>query len=257
VPIIKAAREVGPGGTVRFAVGSRVGLRSSAWRIWSAKNSTDVYLAARAIAGVQKISLHESGSWSYSFISEQKAAPFIAPGASRHVDIWQSPPEFGRGWRRGFAVIVPWTELRVWPEVEEGAIEFAPHPGHGHWVTVEIVLGAAGTTTALVFDEMYALGSLELVDGSEVKVIARRHRPTSEEASQLAMQRGQVIRMLVESPKATARLKDRKGISRAAVYGELEDGTRAWMELGLIPPPPGQAVICTGSPVLVGAPEPS
>jgi hypothetical protein len=177
-PIVKAAREVGPGGIVRFAVGSRAGPRSSAWRIWSAKNSTDVYLAARAIAGVQKISLHESGSWSYSYLSEEKAAPFIAPGASRHVDIWQRPPEFGGGWRRGFAVIVPWTELRVWPEVEEGAIEFAPHPGHGHWAIIEIVFGAAGTTASLVFDEMYALGSLELVDGGEVKVIARRHRPT-------------------------------------------------------------------------------
>jgi len=66
VPIVKAPREVGPGGTVRFAVGSRAGPRSSAWRIWSAKNSADVYLAARAVAGVQKISLHESRSWSYS-----------------------------------------------------------------------------------------------------------------------------------------------------------------------------------------------
>jgi hypothetical protein len=153
--IAKSAREVGPGGTVRFAVGTRAGLRSSAWRIWSKKNTMDVYLAARALAGVQKISLHESGSWSYSYVSEEKAAPFIAPGTSRHVDIWQSPPEFGEGWRRGFAVIVPWTELRVWPEVEEGAIEFAPHPEHGHWAIIET-----------------ALGSLELVDGTEVKVIS-------------------------------------------------------------------------------------
>jgi hypothetical protein len=239
---------------VRFAVGSRAGLRSSAWRIWSAKNSTDVYLAARALAGVQKISLDESGSWSYSFLSEEKAAPFSAPGASRHVDIWQRPPEFGQGWRRGFAVIVPWTELRVWPEVEEGAIEFAPHPGHGHWAIIEIVFGAAGTTTSLVFDEMYALGSLELVDGGEAKVIARRHRPTPEEAALLAGQREQTIQTLVQSPESVARLKDQKGILRAAVYGELEDATRAWIELALKPPPAGQAVICTGRPVMVGAP---
>jgi hypothetical protein len=239
---------------VRLAVGSSAGLRSSAWRIWSAKNSTDVYLAARALAGVQKISLHKSGSWSYSFLSEEKAAPFVAPGASRHVDIWQSPPEFGEGWRRGFAVIVPWTELRVWPEVEERAVDFAPHPGHGHWVIIEVVFGAAGTTTSLVFDQMYAVGSLGLVDGGEVKVIARRHRPTRDEAAQLAVQREQVLQTLAQSPEAIARLKDRKGILRAAVYGELEDGTRAWIELALVPPPPGQAVICMGRPVTVGAP---
>jgi hypothetical protein len=242
---------------VRFAVGSRAGPRSSAWRIWSAKNSADVYLAARAVAGVQKISLHESGSWSYSYVSEEKAAPFIAPGASWHVDIWQSPPEFGEGWRRGFAVIVPWTELRVWPEVEEGAIEFAPHPEHGHWAIIEIVLGAAGTTTSLVFDEMYALGSLELVDGTEVKVIARRHRPTSEEAALLTVQREQVIQALVQSPEAIARLKERKGILRAAVYGELQDGTRAWIELALVPPPPGQAVICAVGLSWSARPDPS
>ena len=92
---------------------------------------------------------------------------------------------------------------------------------------------------------MYALGSLELVDGGEVKVIARRHRPTPEAAALLAGQREQAIQTLVKSPEAIARLKDRKGILRAAAYGELEDGTRAWIELAVKPPPPGQAVICT------------
>jgi hypothetical protein len=206
---------------------------------------------------VQKISLHESGSWSYSYVSEEKAAPFIAPGTSRHVDIWQRPPEFGEGWRRGFAVIVPWTELRVWPEVEEGAIEFAPHPGHGHWAIIEIVFGAAGTTTSLVFDEGYALGSLELVDGTEVKVIARKHRPTPEEAALLALQREQVIQALAQSPEAMARLKEQKGILRAAVYGELQDGTRAWIELALQQPPPGQAVICAVGLSRSARPDPS
>jgi hypothetical protein len=119
-----------------------------------------VYLAARALANVQKISLHKSGSWSYSFVSEDKAEPFVAPGASRHLDIWQRPSEFGDGWRRGFAVILPWTELRLWPEVEEGAVEFVLHPGHGHWVIIEIVFGAAGTTRSPVFDQMYAVGAL-------------------------------------------------------------------------------------------------
>jgi len=71
------------------------------------------------------------------------------------------------------------------------------------------------------------------------------------------VQREQVIQTLVQSPEAIARLKDRKGILRAAVYGELEDGTRAWIELALVPPPPGQAVICMGRPVTVGAPDPS
>ena len=114
-------------------------------------------------------------------------------------------------------MIVPWTELRVWPEVEEGAIEFAPHPGRGHWVNIEIVFVAPGTTTALVFDEMYALGSLRLVDGGEVKVIARRHRPAPEEAAKVAVQREQAIARALQSSEVIASLKDPKGNPRAAV----------------------------------------
>jgi hypothetical protein len=133
--------------------------------------------------------------------------------------------------------------------VEEGAIEFAPHPGRGHWVQIEIVFVAAGTTTALVFDEMYALGSLRLVDGSEVKVIARRHRPAPEEAAKIAVQREQAIARAVQTPEVIATLKDPKGNPRAAVYGFQADGTRAWLELALKQPPPGEAVICTSGGV--------
>jgi hypothetical protein len=54
-----------------------------------------MYTSRLGLSRVWKISLHESGSWSCSYVSEEKAAPFIAPGTSRHVDIWQRPPEFG------------------------------------------------------------------------------------------------------------------------------------------------------------------
>jgi hypothetical protein len=85
-------RDVGPGGAVRFAVGSLTGLRSGSWRIWSAKNTPDVYLAPRFAAGVQKISFHQSGSWSHSLLRGEKSAPFVEPGASRRISIWQRPP---------------------------------------------------------------------------------------------------------------------------------------------------------------------
>jgi hypothetical protein len=47
---------------------------------------------------------------------------------------------------------------------------------------------------------------------------------------------GSVIKhcaQLISAPEAIARLKEQKGILRAAVYGELQDGTRAWIELAL------------------------
>jgi hypothetical protein len=256
VPTAKAAREVGPGGTVRFAVGSRAGLRSSTWRVWSAKNTTDVYVAARSIADVQKISLHKTGSWSHSFVSHEKAAPFVPPGASRHLTIWQRPPQFGEGWTRGYVVIVPWTELRRWPEPEKGDIVFAPDPGNGRWVHIEIVFVDAGTTTRLVFDEeMYLLGSLTLVDGSEVKVIARKVRPAPDEARRLAAAREEVIAHMRQSRKEMiAEFNDPS--TRIGVHGNQTDGTRFCVDLALQPPPPGQAVICTGLPESM-PPEPS
>ena len=116
------AREVGPGGAIRFAVGSLTGPRSPTWRVWSAKNTADVYLAPRKNAGTAKISLHESGSWSDSYIKVEDARRWYGPDASRHIDLWQRPPDLHAGLTRGYTVIVPRTELRPWHEVEEGTL---------------------------------------------------------------------------------------------------------------------------------------
>jgi hypothetical protein len=201
--IAATGQDVPPGGTLRFAVGSVDGPRSSTWRVWSARNTTDVYLAPRSIAGVQKISLHETGSWSHSFVSDEKAAPFVAPGSPRHVEIWQRQAEFSAGWSRGYVVMVPWTELRLWPEREQGEIVFAPSPGHGYWTHIEIIFVAAGTATALIIDEMYLLGTLRLADSSEVKVIARRSRPTRQQTLELANVREQAIGAVPDGPRCS------------------------------------------------------
>jgi hypothetical protein len=44
---------------------------------------------------------------------------------------------------------------------------------------------------------MFAVGSLTLVDGSEVKVIARRTKPTREQAARLALAREEALRGIV------------------------------------------------------------
>jgi hypothetical protein len=40
-----------------------VGERSSVWRIWANSHTSDIYVAARTIAGDQKYSLHETGDF--------------------------------------------------------------------------------------------------------------------------------------------------------------------------------------------------
>ena len=250
VPNATPAREVQAGGTIRFAVGSPTGLRSSTWRIWSAKHTKDVYLAARSIAGLQKVSLHESQSWSHSFVSDERAKPFVRPGSSRHVDIWPAPASFGEGWRRGYCIIVPSTDLRPWPQVEPGDIAFAPLPGTGYWVYIEVVFVAAGTTTRLVFDEMHLIGSMSPVDGSEVKVVARRVQPTLDEAGKLALAREQALAQVASMRNPRLLLRPDANL-RLGVFGSQSDGTRFWADLAVVPPPPGAATICTGHSVKV------
>src|SRR5215211_480335 len=54
---------------VRFGVGDADGPRSAMWRLWTQKGTCDVYIAARTLGGVQKVSLHESGVWRFAFTS--------------------------------------------------------------------------------------------------------------------------------------------------------------------------------------------
>jgi hypothetical protein len=94
------------GGKVRFLGLSADGRTSSSWSVWTSRNHKDVYLAPRQLAGQVKVSLHQSGSFSTSFVSEQKAARWLGVGAERHLDIWDRPPEFEPGWTRFFEVIL-------------------------------------------------------------------------------------------------------------------------------------------------------
>ena len=50
---------LGPGGEVRFGVGSPDGARYGTFRLWAPHNS-DVYIASRPIAGTQKVSLRQT-----------------------------------------------------------------------------------------------------------------------------------------------------------------------------------------------------
>ena len=63
VPITKV------GGALRVAVGEP-GRRSEVWRIWANRTQADVYIGARALAGIQKYSLHTSGDWRYAFTQQ-------------------------------------------------------------------------------------------------------------------------------------------------------------------------------------------
>jgi hypothetical protein len=113
-----------------------------------------------------------------------------------------------------------------------------------------VILVAARTTTCLVFDEMHLIGSMSLVDGSEVKVAARRVRPTRDEAGRLALAREQALAQIASMPNPRLLLRPDANL-RLGVFGSQSDGTRFWADLAVVPPPPGAATICTDRPVKV------
>lgn len=97
--------------SVRFGVGDPSGLRSSEWVVMWKSDSSDVYLAARTLGGLLKVSLHESGR---CHVHAPDHRHWRSPGSPpRFLDVWtinhQSSYEFP------FGVIIPTSELRQAP----------------------------------------------------------------------------------------------------------------------------------------------
>jgi hypothetical protein len=142
----EAGREVGivaarrDGGTVRVAVGE-VGHRSSIWRIWANKGSSDIYVAAGNIAGIQKYSLHQSGRWRYAFTA-QAADDWIAEGDDRAIDKWERPSEDEAGWIAAVRIAVRSEDVSEVPndDTSEGKVSWVPAPPEGHVASIMITL---------------------------------------------------------------------------------------------------------------------
>jgi hypothetical protein len=94
--------------TQRFAVGSLDGLRSSEWVVfWSTKTS-DVYIATRALGGVFKASIHESGQ---CHIKAPNVENWLEPAEyKKTVEIWSIDPKAAYAFP--FAIIFPEQQLR-------------------------------------------------------------------------------------------------------------------------------------------------
>jgi hypothetical protein len=97
----------------RFGVKAGDGRQSSVWRIWVPTGKSDVYVAARSIAGKLKVSLHSSGVWREGFTREFSENPgsFALPPGDRARQKWRRPAEFAPGLTMAYQVLIPESEL--------------------------------------------------------------------------------------------------------------------------------------------------
>lgn len=178
----------GPGGEIRFAVGSPDGPRSAMWKLWSPKRKSDVYLAYRAVGRYVKVSLHQSGSWRFQWITPDVAREAGAADGRRLIEEWQRPAA-DQGWTMGPMILVSDRDVvpLAFDQPVEGVHWFpAPAPDHGVWIHIFIVApGISGKS----FNDASIGGGFHLANG-EVCVLLARQRPiTPEEAQWLEAQR--------------------------------------------------------------------
>lgn len=196
---------------MRFAVGLANGPRSSIWRLWTSKKpKSDVYLAARPIAGALKASLHQSGVWQVSFTSEYVSTLRSRgswPRASRHVDRWRRPTEISRGITLAFRIVIPASELRVNPIQipDEKPVSWVLSPSSGH---------------ATEFDVFFTKPEVSVSDWPG------KRRMGTEFISQALLSNGETLWLVYYYPEVTQGMLDRIEQLRAEIRNRPPEWSR-------------------------------
>ncbi|WP_410662118.1 hypothetical protein [Amycolatopsis sp. lyj-84] len=229
-----------PGGGFRFAVGVPDGPKSTEYKVFSAKNSSDLYLVIIPTAETMKISFHESGDWQHSFLS-QVAMQYVDRNADRHVDRWTRHEPFSPGWRRAYVITIPRSELRRTDSHERDNVRWISDPGAGYWINIHILFRDAGSDTALQLRGAALVGELSLVDGRRAVVLANAFKPQPDHARNIARDRDMILR----NAEMRSQIADANH-PVVGLHGHDHSGVRGTTELSLTPPPVGFTEICTG-----------
>jgi hypothetical protein len=184
--------------TLRFSVGAPEGPRSPVWRLWANKNTSDVYLAARAIADQAKVSFHKSGKWRIGFTEQyaNRPNPYVQPGEDRATDKWQRPPEVAPGITRAFFVMVPASELtvhKVASKFHPDTVWVPPAPiGRATCFTIFFISPAVDITNIRGIHRSVtrSVGHIRLPNGEIVWVV--EHDQPMTEAQKAALTQGRV-----------------------------------------------------------------
>lgn len=192
------------------------------WRIWANRNTSDVYIASRTIAEVQKFSLHESGDWRYGFTSSFASAVSDSALTERIIDRWSRPAPDAGGWTPGVTIWVRAEDVTPVDDSElRGDIVWlaAPHAGQITGIHAVFIIpdqgfvGIAGVTIANV---------LALSNGHGLAVLASARRTENSEIEMLALERARAVGLM--PPELSAR-EGEQGL-RLGLFGNDANGAR-------------------------------
>jgi hypothetical protein len=118
-----------------FGVGQPDGDHSMVWKIWAARKTADLYIAARSMGGAMKASLHVSGKRNVGLTSEYVRSLESRQswhGGSRHYDSWEAGTELTPGMTLEFLLRFPTAQLRPFPvsqsDLAKKVVWLAPAP---------------------------------------------------------------------------------------------------------------------------------
>ena len=220
----------GPPGVIRFAVGTHT-RRSSIWRVWTNRNTSDVYVGVRNVTGVQKYSFHESGRWHFAY-SNNEAASRWAGSSNRFIEKWDRPDNAVVGWTRALAVKVPHGALSELPdEPEDDKVVWLPEPPDGRIAVVGI--GVVEPNRGMANMRGIPVDAYRLANGHAVVVVYQMKEFTDEIRQWLSKK---LTNMPAPYGQTAADLADMtrnlEGL-RMGLFGNDETGSRVVWDLAV------------------------
>jgi hypothetical protein len=219
-----------------FGVGQPDGHHSMVWKIWAARKTADLYIAARSMGGTMKASLHASGKRNVGLTSEYVRSLESRQswhGGSRHYDSWESGTELSPGLTLEFLLRFPTAQLRPFPltqrDVAKKVVWLAPAP-EGQVLEVALLYtpseSPVGTDLPTGGGPQVVLAG-RLADARQVLLIGMPRPDITFEGqgSKLREVADQFLQMGMSPP---SKLDDR---IRLILGFSLEGGVRGWTEV--------------------------
>lgn len=224
------ARQLGQGGEIRFFASLEDGRRSaSTFKVWVPRNSTDVYFASRQLGHMAKTSLHQSGSWQTSLLSNALIPAVDSALTSRHLDRWERPAEFAAGFTQALTVIFPWTELVPWREEAKKPTVRLMMEEHCALSVEVLMLRPTPVPVPMHFETAVIFATFDLGNDHELVLVSRKVPWRDEDAAKLEAAKAMSPsspRSYVDPRPAKAAEPKTTQITRHTMFTMLEDGTR-------------------------------